>query len=362
MKKIALVQALAACSILLSVAGASALTPEQQALVKKYKISAADQQKLFGPAATATAAAPVANAASPRKYVPTKAPELISNNPLTNTYVWIGGDAYKGLGDRITNINGGTGGLANSFGVVGGFNTSVGIGDTPVRFQVGASYGLYDFSGRLRIVPDAFDTERQSFFTAGIYKRGNMSTDTDRISWGVVYDVMQAQNWGVNASNINLSQARGIFGVALNQWTEVGVWGTLNVNHDRAAVTVAGAPAVRSTIRSMDQANLYVKQHFSFGGELMAYVGKLDDASIGDWQVGLRGQVPLSAHWAAHGNFNYVVPNAPSGPNGSGLEQWNVSFGLTYYFGGNAQSTSVTGPRGRPLLGVANNSSFLITD
>ena len=364
MKKIAFaVGTLTACSLLL-IAGANALTPEQEALVRKYKISVADQQKLFG--TQATPPAPTANVAVPRRQAPSNAssPQISSpaNDLLSSTYVWIGGDVYKSLGDRITNINGGTGGLANSFGVVGGFNTSVGIGESPVRFQIGASYGIYDFSGRLRIVPDAFDTEKQTFITAGIYKRGNMSTERDPISWGVVYDVMQASSWGVNANDINLSQVRGIFGFALTPWTEVGVWGTGSLDKDRAAVTVAGAPGILSTIRSMDQGNFYVKQQFAFGGELMAYVGRLDHASIGDWQAGLRGQIPLSSYWSAYGNFNYVVPKGPSGPSGSGLEQWNVSFGLTYYFGGNAQSASVTGNRLLPLLGVANNGSFLITD
>lgn len=365
MKKIAFgASALAACSLLFSIAGAhaqSSLSPEQQALVRKYRISPADQQKLFGvsqsPAVQAQTVSPVRRA--PARAV---APAPVSNNPLDNTYVWIGGDVYKSIGDRLTNINGGTGGLTNSFGVVGGFNTSVGIGDFPVRLQAGASYGIYDFYGRLRIVPDAFDTEKQSFFTVGLYKRGNMHTDRDPISWGIVYDVMQAQHWGINANNIDLSQVRATFGYALNESTEIGVWGSFGVKNDRAAITVAGAPGVLSTIRATDQGNLYVKQNFAFGAELTAYVGMLDNASVSQWQAGLKGQMPLNNYWSAFGNFNYVVPNAASGPNGSGLEQFNVSFGLTYYFGGNAANPSVTGNRNLPLLPVAGNSTFLVTD
>jgi len=361
------VRTLTTGSLLVLIAGASALalTPEQQALVNKYKISPADQEKLFGAQAVAAQPAqPRTNPASPRRApASTAAPtNSASNNILSNTHVWIGGDAFKSLGDRITNINGGVGALNNDFGVVGGFNTSIGLGDLPVRVQAGASYGIYDFSGRIRLVPDSSDTQKQSFFTAGLYKRGDMTNANDRISWGVVYDIMQASSWGVNANSINLSQARGIFGFALTDATEIGVWGTMNVNHDRAAVTVAGAPGVRTTIRSMDQANFYVKQNFAFGGQLTAYAGRLDNASVGDWQAGLLGQVPLNSHWAAYGNFNYVVPSGPSGPNGSGLEQWAVSFGLTYYFGGNAASASVTGNKGTPLLPVANNGSFLVTD
>jgi hypothetical protein len=298
----------------------------------------------------------------PRKNVPLKAAVPENNGVLSSTYVWTGGDVYKSLGDRITNINGGTGGLTNSFGIVSGFNTGIGLGDSPVRLQVGASYGIYDFKGRLGIIPEDEKTEKQVFITAGIYKRGDMSHERDPISWGVVYDYFHAEQWGVNANQIQLSQVRGIFGYALNQRTEIGVWGTINVSSDRAAVTVAGAPGVLTTIRAMNQANLYVKQNFSFGAQLTGYVGALDGADIGKWQFGLRGQMPLSENWSAYGNFNYVMPHTPAGPVGSGHEQWNVSFGLTYYFGGNAQNPSVTGNRRLPLLDVANNSSFLVTD
>jgi hypothetical protein len=364
---------LTGCSLLLSIATANAvtLTPEQQAIVKKYNISVADQQKLFAsqPAATRSAQSERsarANAASPETQIPSKAYAPANNSPaggiLANTYVWVGADSYKSLGERITNINGGTGALTGSFGAVGGFNSGFGFGDSPVRFQAGASYGIYDFKGRIRLVPDATDTERQTFVTAGIYKRGDMSAERDPISWGVVYDIFRAERWGVNANDINLSQVRGVLGYALNESTEVGVWGTVGVNDDRAAVTVAGAPGVRRTIHAMNQANFYVKQNFAFGGQVTGYVGVLDGADIGKWQVGLLGQIPLSPTWSAFANANYVVPHTASGPTGSGQEQFNVSVGLAYYFGGNAQNPSVTGNKGLPLLDVANNRTFLISD
>lgn len=373
MTRLARSLSLTACALLFSIAGANAvtLTPEQQELVKKYNISAADQKKLFGaqPAATrpvqSERAAKASTPSSEPQY-PTKAYAPERNTPapgiLANTYVWLGADTYKGLGERITNINGGTGALTSSFGAVGGFNSGFGFGDSPVRFQVGASYGIYDFRGRIRLVPNDTETEKQMFFTAGIYKRGDMSVERDPLSWGVVYDVFQAKQWGVNANDINLSQVRGIIGYALNESTEVGVWGTFGVNNDRAAVTVAGAPGVQSTIHPMNQTNFYVKQNFAFGGQVTGYVGVLDGSDIGKWQVGLNGQIPLSPSWAAFASANYVVPRNPSGPTGSGQEQFSAQVGLAYYFGGNAQNPSVTGNRGLPLLDVASNRTFLITD
>lgn len=371
MKKMAaVVGTLTACSLLFSMQGASAttLTPEQQELVKKYKISVADQKKLFGTQQAAPAPVAAANAPAPRRQPPARTYSVVDENSnpvnslLANSYVWVGGDAYKSIGDRITNINGGTGGLTNSSGVVGGFNTSFGIGDFPIRVQAGASYGVYDFKGRLRIVPNATDTENQTFYTVGVYRRGDMSNERDPISVGIVYDTFRASRWGANANEIQLSQLRGIFGYAVTESTEVGVWGAMQLDGDRAAVTVAGAPNVRRPIRSMDHGNVYVKHNFDFGGQLTAYVGMLDNASIGHIQYGVTGQVPLSHNWSVFAHANYVVPNAVEGPMGSGLEQFNISFGLTYYFGGKASSASVTGHKNLPLLPVANNSSFLITD
>jgi hypothetical protein len=364
---------LTACALLLSIAGANAvtLTAEQQELVKKYNISPADQKKLF--ATQPVAARPArsersatANAAPPERQTPPRAYTPENRTPtggfLANTYVWLGADSYKSIGERITNINGGTGALTGSFGGVGGFNSGFGFGDSPIRFQAGASYGIYDFKGRIRLVPNDTEKEKQVYYTAGLYKRGDMSTERDPFSFGVVYDVFRAEQWGVNANAIELSQVRGIVGYALTESTEVGVWGAYAVDGDRAAVTVAGAPGVLRTIHAMNQTNFYVKHNFDFGGQITAYYGVLSGADIGKWQVGMRGQIPLSPSWSAFADANYVVPRTAAGPLGSGQEQFSVSVGLAYYFGGNAQNPSVTGNRGLPLLEVANNRTFLISD
>lgn len=348
-------------------ANAASLTPEQQAIVKKYNISKADQEKLFG-ADTADAAdsGSQPEVAAFQEQAAPETPRGPVARLLAGTYVWAGAETYKSIGDRLTNINGGTGSLTGSFGAVGGFNSGFTLTESNIGLQAGASYGVYDFKGRLRIVPDAFATERQAFYTGGIYKRGNMAKDDasllDRLSLGVVYDAFKAERWGINANDISLSQVRGTVGFALNRSTEIGAWGTYGLDSDMAAVTVAGAPGVRRKIRAMNQANIYLKHNFDFGGEIMGYAGTLDSDDIGDWQVGLVGRVPLSNNWSTYASANYVVPNSHSGPNGSGEEQFSASFGLSYYFGGNAASSTVTGNRELPLLDVASNRTFLITD
>src|SRR5690349_10797900 len=149
MNRLARSLSLTACALLFSIAGANAitLTAEQQELVKKYNISPADQKKLF--ATQPVAARPArsersatANAAPPERQTPPRAYAPENRTPtggfLANTYVWVGADSYKSIGERITNINGGTGALTSSFGAVGGFNSGFGFGDSPIRFQAGA--------------------------------------------------------------------------------------------------------------------------------------------------------------------------------------------------------------------------------
>jgi hypothetical protein len=287
---------------------------------------------------------------------------LCLGNWFDNTVVFTGADVYKSIGDRITNINGGTGALTSSYGAVTGFNTGFAIGDTRLRGQVGASYGVYDWRGRLRVVPEDNEPEQQGFFTAGVYKRGDMASGNDPLSYGMVVDVFAANEWGVNANDLDLGQIRGLVGYALSNRIEVGNFFTVEAWDDDAAVTVAGAPSVRRTVRAGNQVSTFIRGNTLSGGSLMGYVGLYDRSNIQCWQLGATGEAPLSDWFSLYGNCNYAVPSAGSGPTGSGEEQFNIQFGICYYFGGKAVSPSVTGQRGLPLFDVANNSSFLITD
>lgn len=357
-----------AANAVIATASADNLTAEQRALVEKYKISEADQKVLFG------SPAPAANTGGPEMprsgHHHNHAPSKPSDDPLerlvSGTHVWVGMDTYKSIGERITNINGGTGALTGSFGAVAGFNSGFNFGDSTFGVQAGASGGLYDPKGRIRLIPEDTEEEYQVFYTAGLYKRADMSSQDpaffDRISLGVVYDGFHARHWGVNSNDINLSQVRGTIGVAFDDATEIGVWGTTPVDTDLAAVTVAGAPGVRREIRATNQLNAYVKHNFDFGGELMAYWGEFDDAAISSWQGGLVGRIPLSHHWATTAGANYVAPHRPSGPTGSGEEQFSASLGIVFYFGGNAPSSNIGGNPQQPLLDVASNLTFLVTD
>ncbi|MBI2480812.1 MAG: hypothetical protein HYV60_19950 [Planctomycetia bacterium] len=279
-----------------------------------------------------------------------------------NTEVWVGADAYKSIGD------GGFSGFAplpfaigNNFGAVTGFNSGLALGDSRVRAQVGASYGAYDFKGRLTVAPGKDDSlEQQGYVTFGFYKRSDVCCD-ERLSWGVVYDQFFGHQWGWAMNEVYVSQIRGIVGYAINECNELGMWGTFATNQDRVAL---GFPigVVTTEVRAMNQVNAYWKHNWAFGANSTMYIGAFDQADVASWQLGMLNTAPLSHSVSLYGNFNYVVPGSATGLVGAAEEQWNASVGLVYYLGGKAVNTTVSGNKGLALLPVANNGSLLITN
>lgn len=283
-------------------------------------------------------------------------------NWLDNTQLLFGADSYKSLGDSaLSGFNPLPFALGNSFGAVSGFNTGVRIGDSRIRGQVGASYGVYDIKGRTTTAPLKDDSlEQQIFMTAGFYKRSDVCGG-DRISWGAVYDQFIGHQWGWANNEVQLGQFRGIIGYALNETNEVGNWGTFHINND--AVGLGFPPnAVITNIRAMNQANSYLRHQWAFGGNSMLYAGIFDRADVASWQFGMINLAPVSSSTSLYGNFTYVAPSSATGLVGTSEEQWNASVGMVFYLGKKAVSRTVSGNQGMPLLPVANNGSFLITN
>ncbi len=279
-----------------------------------------------------------------------------------NTEVWIGADAYKSLGDSgLSGFSPLPFAIGNSFGAVAGFNTGLALGDSRVRAQIGASYGAYDWKGRTTVLPAQDNSlEQQTFVTFGLYKRSQVCCG-DRLSWGVVYDQFFGHQWGWAANEIYLSQIRGIVGYALNESNEAGVWGTFHTNDDAAALGFPiGGPV--TDVRAMNQLNAYWRHNWAFGGNSMMYVGGVGGADVGSWQFGMLNTMPVNHAASLYANFAYVAPGSATGLVGVSEEQWNASVGMVFYLGRKAVNQTVSGQQGLPLLPVANNGSFLITN
>jgi len=272
-----------------------------------------------------------------------------------NTLFSFGGEAYKSLGDTFP-PPGANEGFMDSAGLVGTFNTGFSLWRLDnIRGQIGASYGVYDFKGRDSSTTNS-SAEQQTFVTLGVYKRSEVAYG-DRLSWGLVYDQFWAHQWGLFASELYVGQVRGIIGYATSDWNEFGVWGAFRTTGDNSVGGIAPPP-----VRAMNQYNVYWRHNFDFGGQSMLYIGGNDPADIGSWLFGFLGQAPLNDYLGLYGNFVFSEPGSATGVVGSNEQEWAFGAGVTWYFGGKSVSPTVSGQKGLPLLPVANNGSFLITN
>ena len=201
------------------------------------------------------------------------------------------------------------------------------------------------------------DAVRTGALDARPDRRSSAVCGGDRVSWGLVYDQFWAHQWGLFASELYVGQIRGIVGYATSEWNEFGVWGAFRTTGDNSVFGIAPPP-----VRAMNQGNVYWRHNYDFGGETMLYVGFNDPADIGSWQFGCLGQAPLNDNLGLYGNFVFSQPSSATGAVGSNEHEWAFGAGLTYYFGGKSVSRTVSGHKGLPLLPVANNGSFLITN
>jgi hypothetical protein len=271
-----------------------------------------------------------------------------------NTLLWMGGEAYKSLGD-IAPPPGVAAGFMDSAGFVGGFNTGFQLlPDSAIRGQIGASYGVYDHKGRDTV--SVSSAEQQSFLTMGVSKRSDVLRG-DQLSWGLVYDQFWAHQWGLFASELYVGQIRGLMGWAVDDYNEFGVWGAVRTTGDNSVTGIAPPP-----VRAMNQYNVFWRHNYDFGGQTMLWVGGNDPADVGSWLFGTLGQAPLNDYLSMYGNFTLAYPGSATGVVGSNEEEWAFGFGLVYSLGGKAVRSSVSGPQGLPLMPVANNGNFLITN
>jgi hypothetical protein len=260
-------------------------------------------------------------------------------NWYDNTLVFSAADGWRNAGDID---------FPSNFGFRTGFNTGHRLfGDSPIRGQIGASFGLYDLNGRTALA-DSNGAEQQVFLTGGIYKRSDVCAG-DLISWGIVYDYMDDNHWGAVDENVSVGQVRAIFGYAWDEANEFGVWAAFRAQDDQTAI---------GEVRAQDQANAFWHHNWDFGGDTTIYSGWADDPGVAT--VGFFGQAPLSCSTALFGGAHYVISERSNGFDAQVTDIWNVSFGFVYYFGAKAENMSVSGHQGLPLLPVADNGTFAI--
>ena len=108
--------------------------------------------------------------------------------PRAGVVGFFGFDSFKGISDGVFNSN---------FGAVAGLNAAMpvlGLADYGIGWQLGMSYGAYDWTGGSVINPAK--TQQQVFVTTGFYRKAGAD---QQLSFGVVYDWMINDDWAHSA-------------------------------------------------------------------------------------------------------------------------------------------------------------------
>lgn len=281
----------------------------------------------------------------PPPQQPVCPPPCCDKEPCFVPEIFFGFDAFHGISDFFLNDN---------MGMRGGINVGMALIDSwGIGIQAGASYGGYDWDGRL--VNENSSWQSQGFATAGIFKRCDKGLPFNA---AVVYDYMFNDAFGVLANEPELTQLRGMFSIPLTKSNEIGVWGTLRDG---------GTSQAGITFLPVNQYNAFWRFWFCGGGEVTIYGGMTDNTrhhlgagSLGTWIAGAGFRAPLNDHFAVYGDFAYMRPSSDVGGGATFENAYNISMGVAFYPCACLRKRSNCCRGWLPMLPVANNGSFLV--
>jgi hypothetical protein len=274
--------------------------------------------------------------------------------PSWGAVTFVGYDAFRGISDSGW-TNEGIHAGANFGTKLGSFSDLTGIG-----FQLGGTIGVYDWSGTDYRPQDRNDPETQAFITYGFFHKPNEHSKWDA---AVVQDWMLNDNFGVYAENPTLSQLRAQLGYAVNEWNEIGFWGTCRLLSSTRFVVGDGL----TQWRPIDQVSLFWHYKWQPGGaDTTIWIGLPEQdrlgggSAIGDYIAGASANVPLNDWFGLYTLVTYMHPSGGAGPAAAQEDEWNFTIGVAFYPGRNARSTNVAGQCWMPDLPVANNGYFFV--
>jgi hypothetical protein len=249
----------------------------------------------------------------------------------------------------------------SNFGEVTGANAAIPVYQPwGIGWQLGASYGLYDFSGRTAPAPQVQTTgaQQQIFVTTGIFRRAN---NGQRLSFGFVHDWMVNNNYSQYALSPTISQWRGQLEWAMSGVNSFGVWGTFR---DRSYI--GDRPDNHNQFRTISQIDAFWHHKYAFGGDTWLRIGMplskrlAGNALAGSAIIGATAQVPLNDQLAIYANAMYMAPNVAPGPLAAARDDYNVSMGIAWYPGRVARTPTVSGACWMPYMPLGNNGNFLV--
>ena len=274
--------------------------------------------------------------------------------PCRGVVGFFGMDAFKGVSDGVFNSN---------FGAVAGLNSAIGafgLADYGIGWQLGMSYGAYDWDGGAPVNPA--ESQQQIFVTTGFFRK---AAGDQRLSFGIVYDWMINDHWGMFGVDPTLGQWRAQAEWAFSGSNAIGVYGCIDDRWSQQNVTYLQTRfSVRN--RPLTQVNLFWHHKFVSGADSWLWIGAPEDirlnqpGSLGDFIIGANIQAPITDRLALYGNAQYMHPSATASLVAAAEEGWNIGAGIVWYFGGHARSDKINGKCWLPYLPVANNSTFLV--
>jgi hypothetical protein len=263
-----------------------------------------------------------------------------------------GFESFKGISD---------GGYQSNFGAVTGLNTGVPLGaleEYGLGWQLGFTYGAYDWDGRSSTALHTSSLQQQTFVTTGIFRKGN---EDRRVSAGLVYDWMINDQWGLYGIAPTLGQWRGQAEYALSDYNSLGGYFAIrDLGHSQL---VNHVPILN---RGVDHFDVFWHHKFVCGADSRLWIGVPDRTklggrgSLGEWIVGANLEAPITSQLSLFGNVQYMRPSATAGAAASIESCLDHRVGSSWYPGRNARTSTVNGGCWMPYIPVANNSTFMV--
>ena len=271
-----------------------------------------------------------------------------------------GVDSFHGNSDAFGGYD------SNNFGGVVGLNFAMPVvKDRGIGWQLGMTYGVYDVDGRAWY--NTAECQQQTFITTGFFHKAQ---GDQRLSYGVAYDWMLNNNWGLFATAPTLGQWRGQIEYALSNCNAIGVYGCQrDLSSQQTFETILFTPATVST-RAVSQIDVFWHHKFESCADSRIWFGIPDhgrypvdgvqDGSLYDWIVGaLKWRCRCRIVWPCMPTPNTCTRRV-GGTHCFPEQSYDISAGVIWYIGGHARKCSINGACWEPYLPVANNSTFLV--
>lgn len=263
--------------------------------------------------------------------------------PPVNMEIGVGYDYFRSLPEG--NWEGNTGG-----------QVSVNLGsDIPFLcgpeygLQLGGSYGYYDWHGRDSAPSNRqHSAQKQAFVTAGISR---LTPCDSGINFGVAYDWMWNENFGIFGIDTNIDQIRFQTGYLICRSNEFGLWGTFDLHRSHRS-----SQQIPVTYRALSQINAFWRHIFDNCAETTVWAGIPQKKSLmfssgraGRFIVGGSFKAPLTNQLGIEGHATYMEPHKGSFSNRQRNYAANICIELKWSFDKNA-----------PYMPIGNNSNFLV--